>query len=298
MDRKSFEKKELQAWIILILLSFMWGSSFILIKKALIAFTPLQVGSARIVLSTAAFLPVFFYYFRRIERSIMVPIIAVGLFGSGFPAFLYAIAQTEISSSITGIINSMTPIFTLLLGILFFRSKSGIHQFSGVVLGLTGTLLLIFMGNDTGHDYDFFHGGIIVVATICYAISANTVGTYLKNVNPLIISALSFVIIGPFVCIYLLSTDFTTRITADPHGMKSLWALLILSIVGTFLANIIYFRLVQLTNALFSTTVSFIIPIVAILWGFWDGETIAWQHFAGMAFILTGIYMIRKGHRP
>jgi len=270
-----------------------WGSSFILIKKALVAFTPLQVGSGRVVISFVAFLPLFFYKYKSIDWSKFKPLFVIGLCGSGIPAILYAIGQTHIPSSIAGVLNSLTPIFTFLLAILFFRQKFSPKQMIGIALGFVGVMIIFFAGNTTDVNFEYAFVGIIIIATISYAISANTVNRYLKGIPPLIISIVSFVIIGPPLLIYLLSTDFISQVTIHPHGLRSLLALMTLSLIGTFMANILFFKLIQITDAIFSTSVAFLIPIVALAWGFIDGETIGFYHFVSLILILIGVFLIK-----
>jgi len=217
----------------------------------------------------------------------------VGLCGSGFPAFLYAIGQTNVSSSVAGVLNSMTPIFTFLIAIIIFSQKFSGKQLAGITLGFLGVLSIFLIGRESDTIFDYRYGLLIIAATVLYATSANTVKHYLSGVPPLIISTVSFVLIGPPVLLYLLSTDFIAQITTHPNGWSSLIALLILSLVGTFLANILFFKLIQITDAIFSTTVSFLIPFVALFWGYIDGESIGIIHFVALVAILGGIFLVK-----
>jgi len=163
----------------------------------------------------------------------------------------------------------------------------------GIALGFVGVMIIFFAGNTTDVNFEYAFVGIIIIATISYAISANTVNRYLKGIPPLIISIVSFVIIGPPLLIYLLSTDFISQVTIHPHGLRSLLALMTLSLIGTFMANILFFKLIQITDAIFSTSVAFLIPIVALAWGFIDGETIGFYHFVSLILILIGVFLIK-----
>lgn len=288
-----FKSNSSLAWILLLFLSIVWGSSFILIKKALITFDPLQVATTRIGFSFLAFSPLLIKFWDKIEKKHIKPLLIVGICGSGFPAFLYAIGQTNIPSAVAGVLNSMTPVFTLILSIIIFKQAFKSNQLYGILLGLAGILTLFFMKNE-GESVSLFHASLIIIATICYAISANTVGNYLNKVNPLLISVVSFTVIGPPAILYLFSTEFITQAFQNQQSINSFGALLILSLVCTFLANILFFKLVQITNAVFSTTVSFLIPFVALFWGFLDGESIGIFHFVALFSILLGILLIRK----
>ncbi len=272
----------------------MWGSSFILIKKGLIAFNATQLASLRISISALAFLPFFLIRLKVIDWSKFKYFIIVGLLGSGIPSYLYAFAQTEISSSVAGLLNSLTPIFTLLAGILFFRLQWKWSKLIGVFLGFIGALFLIFIGEDTGLSGDFRYSLLIVLGTICYALSLNTVKTYLQDIPSLTISSVSFFIIGIPASIYLFNTDFLNVLQEHEHGWASLGYVATLSILGTVLASIIFFKIVQETNPLFASMVSYLIPIIAVLWGILDGESFFMMHTVGMAFILIGVYISKK----
>ena len=229
----------------------MWGSSFILIKKALVSFTPLEVGAARISISFLAFLPLLIRHFKSIPWNKWRYFAIVGLCGSGFPAFLYAVGQTQIPSSIAGVINSLTPIFTLLLSVLFFGGQLIKRQLSGIILGFLGVIVLFLIKKDGSSAFPLSMAMLLVLATLSYAISGNTVGKFLSGVRPTIISVVSFAIIGPFMLIYLFSSSFFEHAFSTPEGLTSLAAVSTLSLVGTFLANILFFKLIQLTDAVF-----------------------------------------------
>lgn len=292
--KKLLANESVLAWILLLSLSLIWGSSFILIKKSLVSFSSLEVGAARISISFLAFLPLFIRYFREVPWKKILPFAVVGLCGSGFPAFLYAFGQREIPSSAAGVFNSLTPIFTFILSVLFFKGKLYGKQLAGVVLGFTGASLLFLIKKEGEIAFPFFYAMLMVLATISYAISANTVNKFLVDVRPVIISIVSFVLIGPFMLVYLLSSDFVVHLTQEPAGWTSFAALVTLSLVGTFLANILFFRLIQLTDAVFSSSVSFLIPIVALFWGIIDGEMITAYHIAALGLILSGIFLIKR----
>ncbi len=281
------------AWFLLILLSFVWGSSFILIKKSLVAFTPTQVGAGRVVISFLAFLPLFVYHFKNIDWKKLVPLFVVGFCGSGAPAFLYAIGQTEIPSGVAGVLNSMTPIFTLLIALAFFKKPLIRNQIIGILIGFAGILVIFFIKEDKSLSFPYLYAFLILLATFFYGISVNTVGYYLQSVRPLLISTVSFVLIGLWVLAYLLSTDFLDRVHTHPEGWNSLAALATLSLIGTFLANILFFKLIQITEAIFSSTVSFIIPFVALIWAYVDGEYLSIFHFVALMLILAGIFMVK-----
>jgi len=230
---------------------------------------------------------------KKIPKNKWLPLIIVGFCGSGIPAILYAIGQTHVPSAIAGVLNSMTPIFTLLLALVIFKQKFSSNQIFGILLGFCGVIVLFFIKENGKGIFPYYYAGLIILATVFYGISANTVKTYLSDIKPLIISVVSFSIIGPLALMYLLSTDFIHTASTHPQGAQSLGALIVLSLIGTFAANILFFRLIQITDAIFSTSVSFLIPFVALFWGFLDGEFLGLFHLLALVLILGGIYLVR-----
>lgn len=283
------------AWLILLFLSIIWGSSFILIKKALISFTAIQVAALRITVGALAFLPLMLSQYKKIDWKKFKLFGIVGLTGSGIPAFLYATAQTEISSSMAGLLNSLTPIFTMLIGVIIFKLLFQWSKLWGILIGFIGaSMLLVFENFNTSLNINVYYGLFIVLGTICYGTSVNLVKEFFQNTSSVIISAVSFFLIGPPAVIILLFTDVHLVFQQDPGAMEALLYIVILSLFGTVLSTIIFFKLVQDTNAVFGSSVSYLIPIVAIGWGFIDGELLSWYHLSGMALILLGVYLIRK----
>jgi drug/metabolite transporter (DMT)-like permease len=283
-----------KAWLLLGLLGLVWGSSYVLIKKGLEAFDPEQVACLRIGITAIAFSPVFFLRFKQIDWSKLKYFAIVGFAGSFFPAFLFSFAQTQISSSITGVLSSLTPLFTLALGILFFKTPFFWTKVLGVLVGLAGAVLLIIYGKEAGSDGNIWYGLLVVLASLLYASSANTVGTYLQDMNALTISAVSFMMIGIPAIAYLFYSDFTAVLVEKENGWAALGYIGILSIFGTVIATVLFFKLVQITDAVFSSMVSYLIPLVAIMWGAVVGEPITFYHLIGVLLILSGVYISRK----
>jgi len=283
----------LLAWTLLLFLSVVWGSSFILIKKSLLAYSSTQVGAGRIVFAFLAFLPFLPSILKQVKKKDLMPLLVVALCGSAFPAFLYAKAQTDIASSVAGLLNAMTPIFTLLLAATIFGGKTRSKQYIGIILGFLGTLIIFLSKDETTGDFPYTLGMLIVLATLCYGISANTIGSKLRHVKPLVISTISFSMIGLFAVLYLFRSDFIQVTHSHPEGLQSLLALLTLSLIGTFLANILFFKLIQITDPIFSSSVSFITPIVAMLWGFMDGESFSLYFFIALVLIFSGVFLVK-----
>ncbi len=288
------QTSSLSQWILILLLGLIWGSSYILIKRGLVAFNAGQVGSLRIAITALMFLPLFLLHFKKITWSKLKYFAVVGFLGSLFPAFLFAYAQTKISSSLTGVLSSTTPLFTLLLGILFFKAKPIWLKIIGVFIGLLGTSFLFLFGKQAGIEGNVIYALLVVLACLFYATSLNTINTFLKEIDPIITSAVSFVIIGVPASIYLFSSGFTEVFQVNDQAWASLGYITLLSFFGTFLGSILFFKLVVTTNALFASLVSYLIPIVALGWGFIDGEIITIYHIIGMILILIGVYLSKK----
>jgi len=287
------ERPTLLSWGILLLLSLVWGSSYILIKKSLVAFTPMQIGCLRLSISAMAFLPVFLLHFRNIDWSRLKYLLIVGICGSGLPAVLFPLAQTEISSSVAGTLSSLTPLFTLIIGALFFKAASAWSKVTGILVGLMGAILLIAFGQNAGIKGNLWYGIFILIGCVCYAISTNIVKEHLQEMSAYKISAIAFFIVGIPCFIYLLSTNIIEVIQTHEHGWASLGTVTLLALGGTLLATVLFFKLVQLTNPLFASLVSYLIPMIAMLLGAFDGEPITLLHFFGMGLILLGVYLTK-----
>lgn len=283
-----------QSWIIMLFLSLVWGCSFILIKKALIAFDPIQVAGLRVSISAIAFLPFVWMNRKTIDWSRWKKFLAIGFTGNAIPAFLFPYAEIHISSAMAGLLNSLTPIWTLIIGMVVFRLHFKAAKILGILIGFIGAAALIIFGDSGNFGGNTTYGLIIVLATLCYGLSANLVQSYMHDVKPIIIGSVSFMMIGIPAIILLLVTDTAHVITSNPDVWYSLGAATILAIFGTVISTVLFYKLIQRTNAVFGSTVTYLMPIFAILWGFADGESIGIIHFAGLLLILSGVYITKK----
>lgn len=281
-----------QAWGILVVLSLIWGTSYVLIKWGLLYFPPVQVASIRLGVSALAFSPILLRELRKIDYRQLPLLLFVGLMGTGLPAFLFPAAQQEVNSSLAGILNSLTPLFTLLLGLMFFNSRFTWSKTLGIVIGLAGAICLFAFGEQAGLEGKWAYGLLIVLACLCYATSTNLVGFRLKGMKALTISAVSFSLVGIPVLLYLLlGTDFISTLQQTPEAWKGVGYITVLALFSTVLAGIVFFQLIQWTSPVFGSTVSYLVPMVAMSWGALDGEVISIIHFVGMALILSGVYL-------
>jgi drug/metabolite transporter (DMT)-like permease len=282
-------------WVTLALLAFTWGSSFILMKKALIFFTPEEVAAYRISVAMLVLMPLALRNLSSFHGNVKA-LFATGLFGNAIPAFLFAIAQTEIPSSLSGMLNSLTSLFTLLIGIIFFRAALVRFQIAGVVLALIGALGLIGFEQLFAFGTYGKYASLVVIASGCYGVGVNIIKHYLHDVKPTHITSLSFLMVGPPVAIYLFAaTDFIPTITAHPEAWEGVLYLSLLGIVGTAIAVIIFNRLIKETTAVFASSVTYLIPVVALGWGIIDGEAFNLGQGLFLLLILAGIFLINSG---
>ena len=278
----------------LVLLSLIWGTSFILVKRGLEAYNPLQLASLRICIAGIGFLPFFIFHIRKEKISNTWKYIAVGLTGTAIPAFCFAIAQTKISSSAAGIMNALTPIFTIIIGVLFYQMRVIMLQLLGVIMGLGGAIVLILLGSHyDSSSANMWFAGFVALSSILYAINLNFVKTHFQNENSIRLSAYSFVLVAIPCLIYVVLSDIPS-IIKTPEGLTALGYVALLSIFSTMLALIIFYRLVQTTNAVFSSSVSYLVPVVALLWGVVDGEYIGFGHYLSLVLILFAVFLIRR----
>lgn len=281
-------------WLILVGLSVVWGSSFILIKKGIVSFQPEEMAVLRIVITSIAFIPIFFTSGHGFIPTKKLPwAAAIGVLGSGLPAFLYAYAETVVPSSVAGILNSLTPIFTWVIGLIFFGMVYTKNHMVGMVLGLVGAIVIVMVSPDFRleiHPMTL----LLIVATVSYGLSANIVQSKFQDTHPITLSSIAFFFVGVPAFIYSFQTDIYHTISTNPESWYSLGAIVLLSLIGTVMANVLFYRLIQNTNAVFASSVAYLIPIMALGWGLLDGEILQWPHLIGMVLILFGIFVLRK----
>ena len=280
-------------WIILIVLALIWGSSFILIKKGLIGLDPFQLGSLRIIFCALFLLIVGFRSLSEIAQHQWKFIAVTSLFGTFIPAYLFAIAETKVSSSICSILNSLTPLNTLVLGAIAFGLSFRRNQVFGIIIGLIGTAVLIFNGKTEGVSEDYSYSVFVLIATVCYATNVNLIKRYLSDVKPLSITTGNFLVMLAPAIVILFCTDFTSKVSLG-ETQHAMFFVMILGIVGTGVANVIFYKLIQISSPIFASSVTYLIPIVACLWGLLDNEMLAPMQFVGAFIILVGVYLANR----
>lgn len=283
------------AWSMLILLSLIWGSSFILIKRGLEVFTPIELGSLRIASASLFLAPIAISRFYRIKRNHLALLFIIGLMGSLLPAFFFAIAQTRLNSSLTGVLNALTPLFVLMMGIFFFKQKYVPGKLVGMIIGFAGTVALILSGSSGEFSNFNYYALFVVLATIFYGVNLNVIKYYLADLKALTITSVSLLFMGPLAGMVLFGfTPFMDTMQYTEGAWLAFGYVMTLGVVGTALALIIFNNLVQMTTPVFTSSVTYIIPIVAVIWGVVDGEELYLVHYISMAAILAGVYLVNR----
>jgi len=280
-------------WIFLVLLAVLWGTSFILMKRGMEAFSPVQVAGLRILVAFTFMLPVFFYNGMREATAKDLPwFFFIGLIGNTIPPFLFTFAQLGISSAEAGILNALTPLFTLIIGVWFFSFKTSWLKNSGIALGLIGAVMLILLKADGNLNFTFsIYPFFIIAAAVLYGIGANNLKVRLSHIHPLTTTSLLYITTGWMGAIVLFNTGFLHTLQTHPQGYSSFFYVVFLGIFCTAFAMVVFNYLLRRTSVVFASTVTYLMPIVSLFWGIVDGEIITAIHFIGLGIILAGIYL-------
>lgn len=281
-------------WLALTILVLVWGSSFILIKRGLLSFSSMEVGALRIAISFLVLSPFVLKHLKKVPRRKLGYFLLVGIIGNGLPPFLFAKAQTVIDSYMAGVLNSLTPLFTLLVGVLFFGIRTRWLNVLGVIIGLGGAIGLLTTSNGAQLN-NVWYGLFAVAAAVCYAVNMNLIKQYLSGFDALTITSVVFMFIGIPSLIYLFTgTNFVNTMATDPNAWGSLGYIALLAVFGTAVAMIIHNWLIKQTTALFTSTVTYLMPIVSIAWGLLDGESFVVAYLLWIGLVLAGVYMANK----
>lgn len=295
MSRDIQAEGALKAWGFLILLALIWGSSFILIKRGLEIFSPGEVGAFRIVAAGMVLLPLSLPRLKNLNKKQVKNLIIVGFVGSFIPAFLFAKAQTQLSSSLTGVFNAMTPLFVVIIGALFFNAKITKRNILGLFIAFIGVVLLLIVKEGSGfgtlsdiNSYAFF----VLLACACYGINLNIIKYRFVELKPIDITAISLLMVLPLGLIYLFAfTEFSFKLTHVDGAMEAAGYISILGVIGTALALILFNIMVKVATPVFASSVTYLIPIVAIVWGLFDGEVLLLGHYIGIIAVIFGVWI-------
>lgn len=281
-------------WVLFVLLSLIWGSSFILMKKGTEHLTGWQIGSLRILSAGLVFLPFAIYFITKIPLRKLPLVLLSGMLGNLFPAFLFALAiEKEENSSLAGILNSLTPLFVVVIAIVFFKVRLPYKKVAGVLVGFAGLVILSLSKGETTLEGQGFLL-LILVATFFYGLNVNLITQYLRGINAVHLTAVSLALVGIPAAIVAWSQNVFVIVQNDPSAQFSVLAVVTLGVVGTGVATALYYLLIKRAGGLFASLVTYAIPFVSILWGFLDHEAVALAEIGGLAVILAGVYLANK----
>lgn len=284
--------KTLIAWLLLGVLAVMWGSSFLIIKKSLTVFTPVQIGALRIMMAGLVFLPWLILNRKDYPKEKSKYFLLAGLLGYFLPAFLFALASTRVNSSLVGALNSSTPLFVLIVGAVFFQQIVRRWQVAGLLLGFGGSLVLILSASKDGLSFNNPYALLVTLASLLYGFNVNITSKYLGSVHPVLLTGWTLIGVGLMAGVILFSTDFIHKV--NMANIVPLMLVIFLGVVNSGIATIIFNYILQAASPVFASSVAYLIPIVATIMGFLDGEPISLLHYFGMSIILVGVYLINK----
>ena len=277
------------------ILSIIWGSSFILIKKGLLGLNAYQLGSLRIIFTAIFLFAIGFKSFKKIEKRHYKPVVVSALLGTFIPVYMFAFAETEIDSSIASILNSLTPLNTLIFGFFFFKMSFSKNQLLGVIIGLLGTLLLIVSGANLNPEQNYWFSVFVIIASVCYAFNVSIIKIYLQDLNAMSIAVGNFAVITiPALVVLSFTGFFKAEVITSEIVQTSMLYLVLLAIFGTGIAKVMFNRLVQISTPIFASSVTYTIPIIALIWGVLDGERLSVLQIVATVIILLGVFLANR----
>jgi drug/metabolite transporter (DMT)-like permease len=291
-------RSSLLVWAILLVLALTWGSSFILMKRGLFhagepVLSPVQMASTRLFIAWLALSPLMVRHIGLL-RPHWLPLMGSGILGNGIPAFLFAVAQTRIDSSLSGMLNSLTPLMTLVVGVLLFAQRLRPMHVLGVGVGMAGALMLIRLkGGGPAGEWSWYAVAPIV-GTLCYGLSGNIVKTHLSHLPAAGVAALALTFVGPVCLGIALASGLPATLAAHPHGWNALGHVAVLAVGSSAFALILWNMLLHRTSAVQASMVTYLMPVVAIAWGIADGEYITPAQLGMVALILTAVYIVSR----
>ena len=281
-------------WFYLAILSLIWGSSFILIKKGLVGLNSVQLASLRMIFAASVIYIYSYNSIKKIPKKSWKWIVITAYLGTFFPVYLISYGQTEIESGLASIITTVTPINTLIIGIIFFSLTFSIKQLFGLFIGLVGAVLLLYEASETNLNSNIYFSFFIYLTTVGYAASVNLIKKYLTNIPPEAVTAGIFLSISPPAIIVLYFSDFTELNFQEPLILKSIFYVLVLGVFGSAIAQTLFNKFVKIASPIFASAVTYTMPVVAIFWALIDGETLSIMQFFATVIILIGVFLVNK----
>ena len=231
---------------------------------------------------------------KQIQKKHYKYIVYTALLGTFFPSFLFAFAVNRIDSSIAAILNSLTPFYTLIFGVLLFSFPFRKNQFTGIIIGLIGTLLLIIKSADINPSQNYWFSILIVIASIGYALNVNIVKKHLNDISALSIVTGNFLLLLVPAFFVLYASNFFTDFQPIETKLSALGYIALLAVIGTGIAKIIYNKMVHIASPIFASSVTYLIPVVAVFWGVLDGEELNGMQLLAAFIILFGVYLLNR----
>ncbi len=298
MRRNLFMSNKFFSWTIFVLLCIIWGSSFKLMRDGALGLTAAQIAAVRIFSAGLVFVPFAIFHFRKLPMNRMGLVIFSAVLGNLLPAFLFATAMTRLDGSLGGILNALTPIWVVVVGVLFYKDRIAMQKIVGVITGFLGLVLLtiapVLQGQRSINFDNLIYTGFILVATFLYGVNVNMVSHKLKGLNPVHVATVSLAFMTIPAGFILWQQGFFELNLHQPQVRDAVLSATILGVLGSAVATILLYVLVQRAGGLFASLVTYGIPFVALAWGVRDGETIGWLKVACLLLILLGVYLANR----
>lgn len=292
MNVIDLNKKHWQ-YLTLVFLSIIWGTSFILIKRGLETYSDIQVASLRMLSAFVIIIPFIPKALKKFKKRHLPYILFISLIGNGGTAFLFALSQKHLNSSVAGMLNASTPIVTYIIGVIFYRLLVKKHKLIGLSVGLIGVILLLYFNTTNSINNNLLYMFLLILASSFYSANVNMVKFNLKDLDGITISILTFTILGPISAILFFTSDLHSAYLTPNFGINTVY-IVILGLLSSVLATVIFNILIKYTSTIFASTVTYLIPIVAVIWGFIDGENISIFEVLSVFVIIAGIYLVNK----
>ncbi|ASS68287.1 MULTISPECIES: EamA family transporter [unclassified Paenibacillus] len=281
----------------LVALSLIWGGSFYFIKLLLEETGPWMIAFLRSSFGLVTITAVMLLLRKPFGlRSVpWIPMAVMALFNTAVPWALIGFSETRLSSGMASVLNATTPLWTIIVGTLFFRNAAGRLQWAGMLTALAGMMVLLGVNPSTIISVDGIGFACMLAATLCYGIGSQLS----RRLTGLSMYQLTF---GTLLCSAAGSgiAAFSTEPfpTAAFSSGSFIGALAGIGVFGSGIAYIIFYYLIQKGSPEFATMVTYLVPVSAIVWGYsLLGEPLHWNLLAGLAVILGGVFLATRGGR-
>ncbi|MCI4667528.1 MAG: DMT family transporter [Bacteroidia bacterium] len=281
-------------WGLVFILAGIWGSSYLLLKKALVVFDPLEVIAGRMCFSALLILPISIKQVRKIPRNKWPAMILFAIMANFLITFLNAVAQSKISSSLNGILSALTPLMTLLVGGIFYATRIRRNQVIGLILGLVGTTILVLFSSEGKFGQVNLYASLAVLAAFFTGLTGNMVRYNLEGLKAIQIASIGFLLILPFAAGYTFYSGIIPTGLSSPEGTRGLIYILVLAVFANLVGILIFTKLINLSSPVFASLVTYLVPIIALCWGLWDGETVNYYQLLGMAVVILSVWLVGR----